>query len=348
MNKLSIVPVLSILNRCNLDVYNKIAITAEITKASGWMRAVNNCTLFRKKYMGLQFMIDNDTELRLWKKIFPNYPRLHLSYELNLRAFITIIHPEMYIQQTLERIRIDQKPDEDYEIDNILSRMTAFETPYIRYGDLQLFFQRLRDINADLPRFLECVIDLHGWPGCFNDFAEGNFWQLVSSHLHNYEPEDLQYIQKFLSKHMHNFNWRKNSEHLYKFIDGDFIANNKKFWSIIDWNCVLTTVQLDESILEDMMKAAENNKSFYGQNSNVAYITSGQILTEAFIERWFVNKRYDQDHIWANIFRKQLHISANFKAKYDNKQPKPVTWNMRRIVEQRIYDDKLLHSTPCE
>jgi len=336
MDKLTITCAIDILNRLPTKSIHNIASVLIMNNhnARGWERAVNTCRLFRKNYMHMVLASDS-VMISLWKEIFPEYPQLYLSYEKNFAAYVMIIKPEIVIQKAIDTLELDAP---------FINAMREFRTPTMSYGMLEAFLQCMLIHHVDIPKLLDVLIYLHDWPKCFsndnNSISSDDFWKLATNHLENL----LEYwrttsidiytlyvvsTRNFLGKYVDNIDWTKHR--LYQCLNEEFFTEHPEICIRVKWTNVLTNVQLGEKILGEIMESANAGEKYYGQNLNVAYIASNQQLSEEFIETWIVDKKYDQDHIWSNIFRYQT-LSDDFKEKYKYKRPITSTTALRSML----------------
>ena len=120
------------------------------------------------------------------------------------------------------------------------------------------------------------------------------------------------------------------------------------------WTTVLFHIKLSEPLLNEIMQAAEAGKQFRNQMPNIAYLAEKQVLSEEFIEKWFVSfseietktptetgtkRRYDQDYIWDQLLRHQ-NLSEVFRGKYNYKRLKPATHPLQLILQERAVTEQ--------
>jgi hypothetical protein len=341
MNKLPITSTLAILHRMPKAAVHKIAMVFLMykPKARGWYRALNSCILFRKNYYNNDLKHPRVT-LGLWKEAYPLYPRLHELYDKNFTAYLYIIKPEIIIQRALDMFELDVSVSAF-----LIGDMREFRTPHMNHSMFDAFLHSMLIHSVDIPKLLDALIVLHDWPNCFKSEncsidADG-FWKLVNEYLekvleHWRRADNAVYlvfvisVRDFLGKYINHIDWTKHTR-LYQCLNEEFLHTHPEVMPRLKWTSMLTNVQLGPNILAEIMETANNGQKFHGQNPNVAYIFSGQHVSEEFIEQWVVDKQYDQDQIWSNIFRYQT-LSDDFKEKYKYKQPVRSTSALRSIL----------------
>jgi len=354
MQNLKYTDVLNILRRVDQQTYRDIAdfITYEnhCEKVRGWQRAIDDAKLFQHQFMHLPPLANAETEPKIWKYVYES-DNLYGSYLKNYIAYKRIIEKEKYIQHTLD-LCINSF---GYIQPQITNAIRDFKTPnFIGITQLDELLQTARINGVDVPYLLDCFITLHDWPNCFNTgfsnsktpFNETNFWYLVNEQLSTYIPNNDTTkisLRNFLVKYYTKFDWKKNTQ-LYACIDEEFILAHPEIPYF--WTTVLCHIKLSEPLLTEIMQFADAGKQFKNQTPNIAYLAEKQVLSEEFVEKWFVSgfsetktpteikRRYDQDHIWDQLLRHQ-NLSEEFRAKYNYKRSKPATHTLRSIIQAR-------------
>jgi len=330
MNRLPITSTLLILNRLPKESVHNIAsfLIKYNPNARGWVRGVNTCALFKKHYM-LGGLTHKYVEVNLWKEVFPFYPRLHESYEKNYAAFVIIINPEMYVQKALDIIEYKYIGEESF-----MTTLRKFQTPIVSYSTLDsiLFTFLMEDIN--IAKLLDIMCTLHNWPQCFigdnHSIDSDDFWNIVGEKLEMLLIDHVLSSRNFLEKHIDDIDWYKYKR-LYKCLNEEFLNNHPELYNRVQWSSFIQMVPLGEQLLGQIMDCSNKRERFHGQNINVSYIFSGQQVSETFIEEWVVGKQYDQDHVWANIFRHQT-LSDEFREKYKDRLQKDSTTELRKLL----------------
>lgn len=373
MQNLKHTDVLNILKRIDQDSYHTIAKTIIIVEflivkknIKGWRRAINDAQLFRVQYANKPPLNNETTEPAIWKQVYET-DMLFGSYEKNYTGYTLIFKKEKYIQYVLEVCEIH-----GYQYPQIIAAMRKFKTPnFTGIGELVLLFQIARIFGTDLPLFIDYLITLHNWPNCFNTtfsnstgvfaskklqtpFNESNFWYSIGEQLQRYIPETYsadESLQNFLVKYHTKLDWKKNTQ-IYKYINEEFILAHPEIPYF--WTTVLFHIKLSEPLLNEIMQAAEAGKQFRNQMPNIAYLAEKQVLSEEFIEKWFVSfsemetktptetgtkRRYDQDYIWDQLLRHQ-NLSEGFRAKYNHKRSKPAIYPLRSIIQALVVTEE--------
>lgn len=347
MQNLKYTDVLNILKRVGQESYHTIAKTIIILEIKnnirGWRRAINDARLFRLQYMHNPALNNITTEPAIWQQVYGT-DLLFGSYEKNYIGYKSIVEKEKYIQHTLELCELC-----GYQYSRVISAMREFKTPnFTSISELELLFQTARVGGIDLASFIDYLITLHNWPNCFNTgfsktpFNESNFWYSINEQLSTYLPKAYtceESLKSFLVKYHVKLDWKKNTQ-LYKCIDEEFILAHPEIPYF--WTTVLCHIKLSEPLLTEIMQAADAGKQFRNQTPNIAYLAEKQVLSEEFVEKWFVSgfpddqtkRRYDQDHIWDQLLRHQ-NLSEEFRAKYNHKRSKPATHQLRSILQAR-------------
>lgn len=340
MQNLKRTDVLNILKRIDQDSYHEIAKTIIILELKiiirGWRQGINDPSLFRQQYMHRPALNNRMMEPAIWKMVYET-DLLFGFYEKNYIGFKRIVEKEKYIQHSLELIQMYE-----YNDDHIMEAMRAFKTPnFTGIGELEFLLNAFRIVGLDLALCIDYLITLHNWPNCFGTrvFNESNFWYSACEVLTGYMPINdgsKKSLRDFLFKYHTKFDWKKNW-HLYQCIDEEFILAHPEI--PFYWTSVLCYIKLSEPLLTEIMQAADSGKQFNNQTPNIAYMAEKQVLSEEFVEKWFVSKLetkrlYDQDHIWDQLLRHQ-NLSEEFRAKYNHKRSKPRTHALRSILQAR-------------
>jgi hypothetical protein len=336
MNGISIHCAISILRRLDTNIYKQISdILATNNKelGSGWKRAIHNSQLFLTMY---QFDCQNDLpldrniEIMVWKSTFPNYPQL-MSWENNIRIYEEIIRPELHIQYVLNCLIMYSGCHVNCKC--VYKKMQILQNPLLAYSDVINLIHVSILNGIDIARLINDLINIRNWPKRLN-ISDKDFWNLAFEKLTQYRPvtkETINNLNTFVNKYVQMADW--NKEHIYQLIDYKFLDNHRDLWPLMDWQKIIKYIKLPEPILHSIMEQIMLNRSIFGKTINIAYIPTFQSLTEDFIERWFVNTLYDQDHIWANIFRSQKHLSEEFCHKYEHKQPEDSVSRLLNIIK---------------
>lgn len=341
MNRLPVTVTLAIFSKMPVSEIHRISATfIKYIPARGWHRALNNDRLFYRCFMRIPNM---NVELPLWKKVFPEYPTLCGSYAENFRRYITIIEPELAIQDTLDHFA---GMEQDHNVHLLILDMREFKTPKVTYSCLQMLLLQI----GDPVLFLNNVIQLHNWPDALADDGRGitehHFWELVcekiQTMLEHWKHNMIGYnehiidVKAFITRYKTHIDWNRN-RFLYKCIDEQFLEENQDICSRVNWTTIITSIPLSEGRLAAIMVLANAQQRYYDQNVNVAFIASHQEISEAFIEEYFVGQPYDLDHVWNNLFKKQRLTSA-FCEKYSDRKPKPRSYALRQLLEKQNQD----------
>lgn len=229
----------------------------------------------------------------------------------------------------------------------IYRAMREFKNPKLKYSEVEEFLQTATQLDMDLPRLIDDLIMIRNWPEN-TDIDKVNFWRIIFEKLSNYKQrafnaERIRNLYDFIEKYSGQVDWQKDD--VYKLINYEFLETHQDMWSFMNWQKIIQHIKLPEAILDSMMERSTSKQQFFRKNLNIAHLPTFQTLTEEFIEKWFVNTTWDQDHIWANIFRSQRHLSAEFRRKYSHKQGKGLTSyihntiaDMREKEERRTSD----------
>jgi hypothetical protein len=335
MDKLPVTITLAILNKMSVPDMHRIATIlikyVQPPKARGWHRAINTDKLFHKAFMRIP---NRNVEIPLWITVFHEYPKLSGSYAENFRRYITRIEPELAIQDWLDNIA---HRDPSGVTRRAIEEMREFRTPIIGYSTMRDFVSQMITPTITIHN----LIQLHNWPDALHKnggLDPVNFWDIVCeslvAHIHVsrdvYQEKSL--IRPFIIKYREHINWKKvDYRDLYGCLREQFFDDYPEMCAKLNWVLVLTYIPLSEERLAVMMELANAKQQYHGQNVNVAYIFSHQYVSEAFIEKHVVNKLYDQEYIWANIFRKQRLTSA-FCEKYADCRAKPQSYALRELM----------------
>jgi hypothetical protein len=332
MNSISVHCVISILRRFLLINFKQIiTILAKLDKTklgSGWQRAINNSHLFLSmfQYCNCPDLTSNKVvELRVWKTIFPKYPQLS-NWNNNIEIYESVIKRELHIQRVLDHLCLF-----DLHNNEIYGPMRFLKNPELTICELEIFLLGVPEIQVDLPRLVDDLVEIRGWPKHIDTYIKKNdFWRCVFRILSTYKPHtesQIANLYAFIEKYVDHIDWLKDD--IYKFLDYNFLEAHTEIWLLINWQKIIIHIKLPEPILDTIMECANTQQPFFGKYINVAHITTYQRLTEEFIEKWFVKGLYDQEQIWACILRAQKHLSAEFFAKYVYKQSK----NVKSLLE---------------
>ena len=297
--------VIPILKRCTSDDLVNVQLYCD-----AWSFMLNDNGLFLKKFQKVG-------EEEIWRKVFPNYPRLQDTFADNLTLYRNYIKRYRFIIECATTLVQEDNPDPF--LSNILNSFKRGETPLLFISDFERFIYELSFLRSHFTKFLEYAIELFGWPFCFEGYRtqfpgnHGIYWKTIcDAFTRGTFPGALMFLEKYKK----NIIW--NTRELYKYLNEDFLRRNKEIWTYLDWSSILVKVDLSEEILEIILEVRAQNEPWYGKWPNITYITSHQHMSETFIERWFVNTCFDNDVNWNNIIRCQ-HISAAFKDKYEHK-----------------------------
>lgn len=328
MNGLPVHCTLSILRRFHKNVYTKIAkILTLYNIGLGWKKAINNSQLFILIYQ----YSDNDVasnksvELQVWKRSFPEYPLLTSNWETNYGIYNNI-NREMFIQKALYRLLRSEVTS------NTHNDMLEFKNPKLSMHELITFLQISTYLHIKLPEFIDNLIEIRKWPD--GVISANDFWKCVFQVLPIYKKKidnNDNDLYTFIKKYIEYVDWKE--EDIYRIIKYDFIQSYKHLWGIMDWKKIIKLIQLPTYVLEEIMTFVNTKKPYYGKYLNPAHIVQYQVLNEQFIEKWFVNQLYDQEHIWAIMFESQ-HLSEEFKTKYKYKKPKSMTSKILDAVKE--------------
>ena len=296
--------IISVLEKCDSDDLGAIQLYC-----SSWASVMNDDVFFLKMFRA-------EKEEIIWRKEFPNYPRLAGQFSKNL-LLLSRIRKYRYVIFCANRLREDS-PIFAGEIATVIS---AGGNPMLNIADFERY---LYNISAEFPRislvkFLDYMIELHNWPSCFEGYStqfpgeHGVYWKTICDAL---TRQNFMGVLEFLEKYKTNIIW--NTRELYRYLDEGFLVRNKDIWHKLDWSSILVKVQLNESILENILEVCAQREQWYGFWPNIAYMTAHQQMSEEFIEKWFVGTIFDNSANWNNILRCQ-HISAAFKDKHEHK-----------------------------
>lgn len=348
MNGISVHCAISILRRFSSANYKRVvdvlARHGNGKLGSGWQRAIDHPQLFLSMYQfsdDPELTTNRDIELQVWKATFPRYPQLS-NWETNIKIYEGVIKRELHIQRAL-----DHACRFDVYNNGVYGAMRLFKNPALTISEVETFFLGAYEMRMDLPRLVDDLVEIRRWPSGLDEYVTKNdFWRCVFQRLASYKPNterSIANLYAFIEKYTGQVDWQKDD--IYKLIDYNFLEAHQDMWSFMNWQKIIQHIKLPEPILGTMMDRANTKQPFFGKYLNVAHIPTFQTLTEEFIEKWFVNGLYDQDHIWANIFRSQRHLSDEFRKKYEHKQPKGVTSKLQETIagiqsreERRIND----------
>ncbi len=333
MNNLPVSVTYIILRRLNLAKFHELASVIKYAKARGWNRSIDNCMLFRVMYMR---DYSDPIEQSVWKKVFPHYPRLHLSYEKNYESYNQIIL-ELVIQDSISQLNTE----EDYHMRNVVSDIRAFIIPDMNYS---MMYQLLHNI-VDPIWFIDAVVQLYNWPACFDSKKIGarSFWSLASDLTEKYcmflkygrDDAAMLEARRFILKYHQNLIFDNNAIHWYKCLTQDILFGTPTLYNIVQWARVTMVVPLCESVLAAILDCFVTRKPYHGQYPNVSFIALNQRMSEAFIERWFADGICNQDHLWANIFKnKTLNLSQGFREKYGDRGGVSATSALRDMIHK--------------
>lgn len=293
-----------ILKKCRTEDFPNIQLFC-----NAWACVLDDDKLF------LQIFFLDDIE-DIWRKVFPAFPTLHGSFIKNYMSY-QVVMQHKYLHDCSNFIN-DFNKGSDF-LGNVAALFSRGETPILNIADFERYIYEISISSMDFVMFLTYVIDLHNWPFCFEEYrtdhhtGHGIYWQTICDALTRGIYLD---VLPFLQKYKKHIIWK--TRELYKYLNIDFLMRNKDIWYELDWSSILVKVDLSESLLENILEVNAQNESWYGQWPNISYICSHQHLSEAFIEKWFVNTKLDNPTNWSNILRCQP-ISAAFREKYEHK-----------------------------
>jgi hypothetical protein len=296
--------IISILEKCDVEDLESIQLYCE-----AWGSVLDDNLLFLK-------MFQKENEEAIWQKVFPNYPRLTGRFSSNYFLLRTKVERYRYVTHCARLISNDSLFCE--QIAEVIYRG---ENPDLNIADFERYIYSLSNSfpRINLVRFLECMIELHNWPFCFQGYKTnfpgqyGIYWKTIcDAFTRGMYPGVLE----FLGKYKEHIIW--STRELYKYLTEEFLLQHRDIWRYLDWSSIIVKVRLNEHILEDILEVRAQRESWYGNWTNIAYIAAHQQMSESFIERWFVNTCFDEPTNWSNILRCQ-HISSHFKDKYEYK-----------------------------
>ena len=337
MDKLPVSVTYLILRHLSKSQYHSLSLFATKQRAwRGWHRAIDNCTLFRVIHTRDHTDV---TERRVWKRVFPDFPRLHLSYVKNYKE-LPRFNMELLIQDAVGGFMQNDVDAEDYHMIKAVSAMQEFQTPHLTPNILHFMLR-----SIDEPTLvLDALIQLYDWPRNLNMIMSSTFWAEVgelierqSGYLkYGQESPLMTDVRNFVLKYYEHIRFDKNAIHWYKCLTETILVQNPSLSHKVNWTKVIITIPLSEDILDEIMGCFDKKtrEPFRGQYPNIAYIASNQIISEAFIERWFVNMP-DIDHIWINIFKnRNLQLTQEFREKYGGRGGKSLTSALRELLDK--------------
>lgn len=293
--------IISILKKCKIEDLQSIQYYC-----STWAYVLDDDRLF------LQLFFSDEME-RVWRKVFPAFPTLHSSFIKNYISY-QIITKNQYL---LFWTNFISKNNEF--LSSIAASFSRGESPILNIADFERYIYEVTNSPTDLVQFLIYAIELYNWPFCFEEYrtdhptGHGIYWQTICDAL---TRRPYPGVLKFLEKNKKHIIWK--TRELYRYLNVNFLKQNKEIWRELDWSSILVKVNLTEELIENILEVNAQNEPWYGQWPNVSYISAHQHLSEGFIETWFVNTKFDNPTNWANILRCQ-HISTAFKDKYEYK-----------------------------
>ena len=295
--------IISILGKCSREDLQSIQYYC-----SAWADVLDDDRLF------LRLFFSNEYE-GIWRKVFPAFPTLHGSFIKNSESYEDVVrHAYLCFWSTFVS---DSNIGNDF-LSNTASLFALGETPVFNIADFERYIYEIVNSPTDLVRFLTYVIELHNWPFCFAEYrahltGHGIYWQTICDALtRGPYPGTL----RFLEKYKRHIIWK--TRELYRYLNVDFLVRNKDIWRELDWSSILVKVNLNEELLENILEVNAQNEPWYAQWPNISYICAHQHLSEGFIEKWFIDTKFDNPTNWSNILRCQ-HISTAFKDKYEYK-----------------------------
>ncbi len=292
--------IVSILEKCDREDLENIQ-----WYCNSWACVIDDDRLF------LRFFFSNDEEI--WQKAFPAFPTLHGSFYRNLMSYRTV-QQHKYLHYCANFV------DGNDFLRDAASLFARGETPIFNIADFERYlYEIINAYSMDIVKFLTYAIELHNWPFCFEEYrtehptGHGIYWQTICNALtHGLHPGVL----KFLEKNKKHIIWK--TRELYRYLNVDFLMRNKDIWYELDWSSILVKVQLYEELLGNILEVNAQNEPWYYHWPNISYICSHQRLSETFIEKWFLNTKFDNQTNWVNILRCQP-VSSIFSEKYEYK-----------------------------